>query len=125
MKLKYITLAIILALSVLPASASVTAVSRSNCYFPAFDYGYESITWGYPRYKRATSSWHLKDGDHPNYAHNLIDNFRFTWRSIAGDSHWSERPKTYTVKGRHYWAQTEPFNGLYWQSNTYAVSCNL
>ena len=109
------------------ALSAVSAFSRSNCYVPIAEIGWESVTWGWPSSSRATSSWHLKNGDHPSKAINLIDRFRVTWRSFAGTSHgfgsgWNN---TYTVRGKHWWAQTQPFNGIYNYKSSYAVDCNL
>lgn len=89
--------------------------------------GWESVTWGWPQSRRATSTWHLKDGESSNKAHYEIDYFRNTWRSFADDSHgatggWDNK---YTVRGIHWWAQTVPFNGMYNYKTSVATDCNL
>lgn len=126
MKLKSLILATSFVACILPAQASVSAFSRSNCYVPIAEIGWESVTWGWPESMRASSTWHLKFGEHPSSAHNLVDNFRDTWRSFAGDSHGPlGLTGKYEVRGKHWWAQTQPFNGLYYYKNSYATDCNL
>lgn len=109
------------------AFAEVSAFSRANCYVPVAEIGWESVTWGWPQSKRATSSWHKKVGDPANKAKNYKDDFRVTWRSFAGASHgFSDGlDNNWEVRGKHWWAQTEPFNGLYHYKNSYANDCNL
>lgn len=126
MKLGLLSITVLLAASALPADANVSAFSRANCYVPIAEVGWESLTWGWPESKRATSSWHLKDGEHPNSAHNIHDQFSVQWHSIAADSHGpGGLLGTYTVRGKHWWAQTVPFNGMYNFKNSYAINCNL
>lgn len=127
MKLQSMIFSIFIVCSANVSVASISAFSRSNCYVPIAEIGWESITWGWPESIRSTSSWHLKNGQHPNTAHNLVDYFRETWRSFAGDSHglsagWENQ---WEVRGKHWWQATVPFNGTYFYKGSSATNCNL
>ncbi|NRD74221.1 hypothetical protein HQQ94_13440 [Shewanella sp. VB17] len=127
MKIKSLVLATLIVAVTTPTQAAVSAFSRSNCYVPIAEIGWESVTWGWPESYRGTSTWHLKDGEHPNDAHNMKDDFRTTWRSFVGDSHglangWDNK---YTVKGKHWWSKSVPHKGLFWFKNSVATDCNL
>lgn len=109
------------------AMADVSAFSRANCYVPVADIGWESVTWGWPESKRKTISWHKKDGDPASKAKQYVDDYRVTWRSFAGASHgavdgWNNNWK---VIGKHWWATTVPFNGIYHFKQSEATDCNL
>lgn len=104
--------------------AEVSAFSRANCYVSIADIGWESVTWGWPSSRRATSSWHNVVGAPGSSAHNIHDNFSETWRSFAGDSHGLLGDK-YEVRGKHWGSQHETFIGIYNYKNSYAIDCNL
>lgn len=128
-KLKKITKGLILAVmavSSLSVQASVSTFSRSNCYVPGTNFGWESITWGSPSSIRKTSSWHLREGDHPNNAHVLTDSFRNAFRSIGADSHGYVEGilNKWTVKGQHTW-QWAGRPGMYRFYMSTATSCNF
>ncbi|MGP4988547.1 hypothetical protein [Pseudoalteromonas nigrifaciens] len=108
-----------------PSQAAVSAFSRSNCYVPIAEVGWESLTWGWPQSSRATSSWHLRFGENRDSAHNLIagDNWEVQWHSIASDSHGAlGLTGKYEVRGKHWWGKSP---GQYHYKNSYAIDCNL
>lgn len=97
------------------SNAGVSVLSRANC--ASFN---ESVTWGWPESERKTSSWQLEDGLPGNFAFNVVDNYRVTWRSYAG----ANRIGTFVVRGKHWWAH-ESYGSVYHFANTYATGCNL
>ena len=124
MKIKFLLLTFISFFSVF-SEAGVSVLSRANCYVPLADIGWESITWGWPQSNRSTASWHLKIGDHSSNAHRILDDFRVTWRSFAGDSHGytAMRNQEYEVRGLHYWAH-ESIPHVWYYAQTVARDCN-